>query len=197
MSYVRRWTEILNITVCMFQGMCEAAKEIPQAAFRIIISGSKIPKWFNNQSVGSTLNAQVSHPNKWMGMLVGAVFSFHDHNPKENGSFRVCTLSFNNIGVNKHKGVVGQIAFFENNFVHIEVLHLWVLYFPFHCFDENLRAVLSQIDENEVIHLEVTFENPPQEPCLDCKECGIHILYEQDIEYIGEMIGQCSNSITP
>ena len=142
------------------------------ATLSIVIPGSKIPRWFKPQNVGTMVIAQVvpSHLcNKWMGMAVCAVFSCHFLHSRKNCSMELCFLRCH-IEVNKHVSVK-ESAIFSYKFAWIGSHHLWLLYFHPECFDENARAVLSQIEENKVIQMEVRFE-ACDNPCLEVKKCG-------------------------
>ena len=46
--------EVLNILICVFQGNFKET-----SGYDMIISGSKIPKWFSHHSEGASLNLQV------------------------------------------------------------------------------------------------------------------------------------------
>ncbi|KAL4594485.1 hypothetical protein ACB092_12G024000 [Castanea dentata] len=169
------------------QGLYSAPKnKKPRAACRLLIPGSEISKWFSHQSVGNIVNAQVTHSKEWMGMAVCSVLSFRDLHPNSLCCFD-CYIE-----VNKHEGAK-ESAYFVNTFGHIDSLHLWMLYFPSHCFYENTRAVLSQTDENELIQMGVRIPKP-HNPCFEVKKCGFRVVYKQDIEDIGEMMGQSCNS---
>ncbi|XP_075649601.1 TMV resistance protein N-like [Castanea sativa] len=169
------------------QGLYGAPKnKRPRAACRLLIPGSEILKWFSHQSVGNIVNAQVTHSKEWMGMAVCFVLSFRDLHPNSLCCFD-CYIE-----VNKHEGA-RESAYFVNTFGHIDSLHLWMLYFPSHCFYENARAALSQTDENELIQMGVRIPKP-HNPCFEVKKCGFRMVYKQDIEDISEMMGQSCNS---
>ena len=164
------------------------------ATLSIVIPRSKIPRWFKPQNVGTMVIAQVvpSHLcNKWMGMAVCAVFSCHFLHSRKNCSMELCFLRCH-IEANKHVSVK-ESAIFSYKFAWIGSHHLWLLYFHPECFDENARAVLSQIEENKVIQMEVRFE-ACDNPCLEVKKCGFRMVYEQDIEDIREMMAPHSKS---
>ncbi|XP_050254804.1 disease resistance protein Roq1-like [Quercus robur] len=173
------------------KGLYSAPKnKRPRATCRLLIPGSEISKWFSHQSVGNIVNAQVTHSKEWMGMAVCSILSFHDLHPNSLCCFD-CYIE-----VNKQEGA-RESAYFVNTFGHIDSLHLWMLYFPSHCFYENARAVLSQTDENELIQMGVRIPKP-HNPCFDVKKCGFRMVYKQDIEDIGEMMGQsCKSSCIP
>ena len=175
----------------MFQGLYSAPKnKRPRATCRLLIPGSEISKWFSHQSVGNIVNAQVTHSKEWMGMAMCSILSFHDLHPNSLCCFD-CYIE-----VNKQEGA-RESAYFVNTFGHMDSLHLWMLYFPTHCFYENVKAVLSQTDENELIQMEVRIPKP-HNPCFEVKKCGFRMVYKQDIEDIREMMGQsCKSSCIP
>ena len=76
-----------------------------------------------------------------------------------------------------------MLAKFSINCVQISSHHLWLLYFHPEFFDENARAILSQIEENESIQLEVRFQFS-RDSNLEFEKCGFQMVYEQDMEDI-------------
>ena len=115
-------------------------------------------EWFSHQSMGNIVKAQVTPSkqnvnilmpthscNKRMGMAACAVFSPLDLYPKNYSFSENChIICYIEVGVE-------ELAKFSINYVQISSHHLWLLYFRPEFFDENVRAVLSQIDENESI----------------------------------------------
>ena len=196
--------------VCMFQGIYkEPIAPHLKAIYSIVIPGSEIPSWFSHQSMGTTVNARVTHLNKnvniqvpsclcnkWIGLAGCAVFSGPNLRPNNHDSSG-CLFLIWDILVNNRKGA-WLAELFSNTFVQIKSDHLWLFYLPPRIFNENERAVLSQIDENDFIQMEIRFTSPLNQ-CLEVKKCGFRLVYEQDIEDIREMMAQSSNStcITP
>ena len=173
--------------VCMLQGIY---KEPKVATISTFIPGSEIMEWFSHQSVGNIVKAQVTpwkqnvniqiptHScNKWMGMAACAVFSPLDLYPKNYSFFENChIICYIEVGV-------GVLAKFSIYCVQISSHHLWLLYFHLEFFDENTRAILSQIDENESIQLEVRFQFS-RDSNLEFEKCGFQMVSEQDMEDI-------------
>uniref|UniRef100_A0A7N2LHY9 ADP-ribosyl cyclase/cyclic ADP-ribose hydrolase n=1 Tax=Quercus lobata TaxID=97700 RepID=A0A7N2LHY9_QUELO len=168
-------------------------KEPTEATISTFIPGSEIMEWFNHQSMGNMVKSQVTswkqnvniqmpiHScNKWMGMAACAVFSPLDLYPKNYSFFKKChIICYIEVGV-------GELAKLSINYVQISSHHLWLLYFRLEFFDENARAVLSQIDENESIQLEVRFQFS-RESDLEFEKCGFQMVYEQDMDDIREL----------
>ncbi|XP_030970817.1 TMV resistance protein N-like [Quercus lobata] len=177
------------------------------AAFNIVIPGNEIPKWFNHQSVGNIVNAQVTHPNKnvkntkvpsrssnmWIGMALCVVFSGLNFYLSDIRRLLRC-----HILINEHEGSDFYVGYCPR-LVQIKSHHLCMSYISSQSFSEHERAVLSQIDENGFIQMEFEFQRDSNHG-PEIKKCGFHLVYEQDIEDIREMIlAQSSNStcITP
>nr|POF16152.1 tmv resistance protein n [Quercus suber] len=99
--------------------------------------------------------------------------------------------------VNKHEGATFSEILGKKS-VQIKSDHLWLFYLPPQNFNENGRALLSQIDENGFIQIEVRFDCPVLQ-CLEVKKCGFRLVYKQDIEDIRYMMAHSSNNtcITP
>ncbi|XP_030965236.1 disease resistance protein RPS4B-like [Quercus lobata] len=149
----------------LWKGKKGIYKKPKEATISTFIPGSEIMEWFSHQSMGNIVKAQVSpwkqnviiqmpnHScNKRMGMAACAIFSPLDLYPKNYSFFEnshiICYI----------EDGVGELAKFSINCVQISSHHLWLLYFRPEFFDENTRAILSQIDENESIQLEVRFQ---------------------------------------
>ena len=68
-------------------------------------------------------------------------------------------------------------------------------YIPSQAFNEDqIAAILGQIDENGFIQMELEFQWQFSDTGL--KKCGFRIVYEQDIADIGEMISTQSSDST-
>ncbi|KAK4570852.1 hypothetical protein RGQ29_029635 [Quercus rubra] len=186
---------VLRMLLTFHQEICKQSAILGScAAFNVVFPGSEIPKWFKHQSGGNVVNAQVTHPNtnvniqvpsrssnKWIGIALCIVFSCPYSYASELPDFLRC-----HILINKHEGSyfnLGICARLDGS----KSRHLWMSYIPSQMFNENERAVLSQIDENGFIQMEVRFQWDFN-PGIEFKKCGFHLLYEQDIEDIREMI---------
>ena len=192
---------ILNIMVCTFQELRK--QSIYFGYFNIVIPGSEIPTWFSHQSVGNIVKAQVTHPNKnlqsvlsnkWIGLAVCTELSCPNIYLSNNGHFLTCRVFINN-----YEGSSFYVAI-STRLVQIKSSHLWMSYRPSQMFTKNNRAVLSRINENGFIQMEVRFSFQYDfSPCREIKKCGFRLVYEKDLEDIREMMAQSSNStcITP
>ncbi|KAL4594474.1 hypothetical protein ACB092_12G023500 [Castanea dentata] len=158
-----------------------------RGGFNIMIPGCEIPKWFTHQSVGDTVSAQVTHPNKnkWIGIAMCAV-------PLAYPGFWMylkCEILVNGHFVQRYALDCAPRS------VKIKSDHLWMTYIPHHTFGEDEREVLDQIDENGFIQMELRFDWVIDGPGFH--QVGFRVVYEQDIR---EMLSaQSSNStcITP
>ena len=182
--------------ICMFQEICKQFIHdfVPFCAFNIVISGSEILKWFTHQGVGNIVNAQVTYrnENKWIGNTMCVVSSCPNFNPYHFGRLLTCRVL-----INEHKGSVVGLDFCP---IFPKSSYLWMSYFLSKMFNENERAVLSQIDENGFIQMELRFQWYLKHD-VEINKCGFCVVYEQDMRVcIREMIlAQSSNStcITP
>ena len=180
----------------MFQG--------DEPIYRIIIPGREIPKWFSHQSVGTSVNLQVPS-EKFKGIAVCALFVLRQHRPllqlhsSYEGGYRLshwlhCYLIANG---DERKLILGGYPF-SDQFGKIESYHLYLGYYPYKLFTEELRENWSQIDANGIGQIEIRFET--YGPGLEVTKCGAHWVYEQDIEDLNQTMRGCNNnscSITP
>ncbi|XP_023908119.1 disease resistance protein Roq1 [Quercus suber] len=145
--------------------------------YDLVIPGSEILQWFSHQSAGNIVNAQVpSHSsNKCFGIAVCAVFSCRNVHLSNMALFLRCHILINKRENSEfHLGICPR-------FVQVKSRHLWMSYIPSQLFSEDGRAVLSQIDEDGFIQIEVRFQWDFSG--LEVKKCGFH-LYEEDIREI-------------
>ncbi|XP_030937948.1 TMV resistance protein N-like isoform X2 [Quercus lobata] len=166
--------------------------------FNIVIPGSEIPTWFSHQSVGNIVKAQVTHPNKnlqsvlsnkWIGLAVCTELSCPNIYLSNNGHFLTCRVFINN-----YEGSSFYVAI-STRLVQIKSSHLWMSYRPSQMFTKNNRAVLSRINENGFIKMEVKFSFQYDfSHCREIKKCGFRLVYEKDLEDIREMMAQSSNN---
>ncbi|KAF3967643.1 hypothetical protein CMV_008371 [Castanea mollissima] len=158
--------------------------------FKIVIPGCEIPKWFTHQSVGNTVSAQVTHPNKnkWIGIAMCVVpMAYPGY-----WEYLECEILVN------ERHVSGFYLSYSPRSVKIKSDHLWMTYIPYHVISVNMRAVLDQIDENGFIQMELRFRLTIGGPGFH--QVGFRLVYEQDLEDIREMLSaQSSNNtcITP
>nr|XP_023920434.1 TMV resistance protein N-like [Quercus suber] len=162
-----------NLKVLSFRGckgpppkeMCKQSIFCRFAAYELVIPESEIPQWFSHQSVGNIVNAQVC-----------AVFSCRNVHLSNMALFLRCHILINKRENSKfHVGICPRS-------VQIKSRHLWMSYIPSQLFSENGRAVLSQIDENGFIQIEVRFQWDFNG--LEVKKCGFRLAYEQEIREI-------------
>ena len=175
----------------MFQGHWTNGVEIP---------GSEIPKWFNHQNIGASVNLQVPSDilfNKLMGIVVCVVFVFRQHHP-----FHQLHIQHygDMIGTHELRCFIGQYCnlgiIFSEEFGNIESYHLWLQYFPSACFGADWKKKLNQGDANGFSQIEVKFEH--EGPGLEITKCGAHLVYKQDIEDLNQTKAVPSNcTITP
>ncbi|XP_075648262.1 TMV resistance protein N-like [Castanea sativa] len=161
----------------------------PNSDSYLTIPGSEIPNWFKHQNVGASVNLQVpSHLLfccKFMGIAVCAVYIFHQHHPllhMIDTHELYCSIKANGYGPPEVWLPLTE------EFGKIESYHLWLEYIPITLFESRWK---EELDANEFTQIEVTFE--PETPGLEVTKCGVHLIFEQDIEDLN----QSSCIITP
>ncbi|XP_034197187.1 TMV resistance protein N-like [Prunus dulcis] len=140
-------------------------------AFQIVTPGSRIPEWFNNQSVGDSLIVELPPCTTWIWIAFCAVFEEGapvDHpNPPDDLSpyFQIeCRLGesasvFSRVMV---KGLVSP--------------HLWV------------SCVYHYVVDKECSQMKISFHAsfddlyPDVIYCSGIKKCGFRLMYKQDVE---------------
>ncbi|XP_040368554.1 TMV resistance protein N [Rosa chinensis] len=180
----------------MYQGISNKRE-----TFQIVIPGSNIPEWFSHQSVGCSLS--VSLPVHWnnsrfLGFALCAVFVLHEHHPVDElyiDEFRtfnathhlVCCLKLNG----RELEVYGrQPAFrFSEEFCQVKSDHLWLFYVS------RDKYFGTEWWHNSCSQFEFLFET--RGPGLKVKECGVRLIYDQDVQELNKTTPQSSSGMSP
>ncbi|XP_061353729.1 disease resistance protein RUN1-like [Gastrolobium bilobum] len=168
----------------VFQACQESSA--PFHSIEIIIPGSEIPRWFNNQSVGNSISidsSPIMHHNNWIGVACCAVFVAHRFSTKwtckDNGPY--LDIRF------KHKwswAHLSRLIVPDADLVTVKSDHTWlIIYFPW----------------AESIHLEdieTTYSSFPRQGLLfQMKDFRYNWVSEKDLEQFTEM--HSTNSAAP
>ncbi|PRQ22494.1 putative leucine-rich repeat domain, L domain-containing protein [Rosa chinensis] len=169
--------------------------------FQIVIPGSRIPEWFDYQGFGSSLTVDLLpgwKKSRFLGFVLCAVFVLHVHRQVDEldacqfKTFKathhlVCCLKLNG----RELEVYGkQPAFrFSEQFCQVELDHLWIFYVS--------RDKYFGTDwwHNRCSQLEFLFET--RGPGLKVKECGVRLIYEQDVLELNQTVTQSSSRMSP
>ncbi|GMY19601.1 TMV resistance protein N-like [Fagus crenata] len=178
--------EVLSIMICMFQE--HSKQNLDNPCHCLEIPGSEIPKWFSHQKVGASMNLQVPSDlfYKCMGIAVCVVYVFHQHHPYYKITHWLCCSV--KVNGDELRGVTFGLS---EEFAKIESHHFHQQYLPLS--QEKCKKALSQSDANGFIQIEIKFKL--EGPGLEVTKCGVHLLYEEDIEDQNQTMGGCS--ITP
>ena len=182
---------------CMFQG---------NPYYHIIIPRREVPKWFEHQSEGTSLNLQVPL-NKLKGIALCAVFVLRQHNPLHQllsdgetiGEYIFTHRLGWNLKANGDQShrIFGGISF-SKQFGKIESYYLCLHYLCYRSDNLYLKENWIQ-DANGFIQIEIGFET--EGPGLEGIKCGAHLILEQDIEDLNQIMRGCNSSsrcsITP
>ncbi|KAJ0093788.1 hypothetical protein Patl1_26866 [Pistacia atlantica] len=152
----------------------------PINEFKMVIPGSEIPKWFQHQSETSSIKIERppdSCDNKMVGYAVCCVFYVHEHQPTPSKGYYigshgiVCELT--NIDPLSEPWIQ-----FENNLGKAVLDHLWLFYFCASTLNQDFVGL--------------SFKSCG--PGLEVKKCGIHPIYEKEIEELKPRAKKSSSS---
>ncbi|KAM5551841.1 hypothetical protein ABKV19_026612 [Rosa sericea] len=180
----------------MYQGISDKRE-----TFQIVIPGSNIPEWFSHQSVGCSVS--VSLPAHWnnsrvLGFALCAVFVLHEHHRVDElyiDEFKTFNATHHLVCCLKLDGreleVYGrQPAFrFSEEFCQVESDHLWLFYVS------RDKYFGTEWWHNSCSQLEFLFET--RGPGLKVKECGVHLIYEQEVQELNQTTTQSSSRMSP
>ena len=180
----------------MFQELCyqESTKKV---RFDVVIPGSEVPNWFRHQSVGASINLELpSYLCKpFRGIALCAVFGPHQHRPPNHLSydlFLTCYFKANGNDIN----AIPCLNFLEQ-FDMIESDHRWFMYLLPNYFKLYFPKEFLQIADGSSCQFEIEFKS--QDPRIEIKKCGAHMVDEEEMEDLKRRMGQneCSSSIIP
>ncbi|XP_061368862.1 disease resistance protein RUN1-like isoform X2 [Gastrolobium bilobum] len=172
---------------------------LPFGKIDIVIPGSGIPRWFNNQNVGSSISIDPSfvvHDENWIGVACCAAFVAHDDPiylsdripPDYDPTLR---LGFQN----KWGGIYPHIPIhFEKDLVTVESDHLLLHFFTRQEFiDSYVNYLTNRSDDLDGIKLATSIEQP-QGLHLEVKSCGYRWVFEADLEQLNTRMMHGRNS---
>ena len=84
---------------------------------------------------------------------------------------------------------------FPKAFGRVESRYRWLIYLFPQYFEDYRNGSQSSIDDNMLSQIEIRFETEGTN--LEVKKCGVHLVYEQDIEDLKPSMTQCINNVTP
>ncbi|XP_061995441.1 TMV resistance protein N-like isoform X1 [Rosa rugosa] len=180
----------------MYQGICNKRE-----TFQIVIPGSNIHAWFSHQSVGCSLS--VSLPVHWnnsrfLGFALCAVFVLRKHHLVDElyiDEFKTFNATHHLVCCLKLDGrkleVYGrQPAFrFSEEFCQVESDHQWLFYVS------RDKYFGTEWWHNSCSQLEFLFET--RGPGLWVKECGVRLIYEQEVQELNQTTTQSSSRMSP
>ncbi|XP_040371413.1 disease resistance protein RPV1 isoform X2 [Rosa chinensis] len=180
----------------MYQGISNSRE-----TFQIVIPGSNILEWFSHQSVGCSVS--VSLPAHWnnsrvLGFALCAVFVLHEHLQVDKlyiDEFKTFNATHHLVCCLKLDGreleVYGrQPAFrFSEEFCKVKSDHLWLFYVS------RDKYFGTEWWRNSCSQFEFLFET--RGPGLKVKECGVRLIYEQDVQELNKTTTQSSSGMSP
>ncbi|KAF3456171.1 hypothetical protein FNV43_RR00821 [Rhamnella rubrinervis] len=146
----------------------------PSKRFDIVLPGNEIPSWFTHKVRGSSSTSLPLHPNwctnKWMGFALSVCFA------DTGGVIYVRSWSWE-IKINQEDWGFGHVHWpvkyvdgtnFKNG-------HIWLLYLP---RDTYFRSKWHEKSGD----IQFSFKPTSEFERLEFKECGVRLVYEEDIE---------------
>ncbi|XP_070663334.1 disease resistance-like protein DSC1 isoform X2 [Malus domestica] len=159
----------------------------------IVIFGSEIPKWFNNQSVGHSLNVELPPLSctNWLGIAFCLVFQFQG--PRQNVEptywYWIIRLRSGRFVGHKIRGMLFHWNTLCNTSPVLE--NLWVFYLPRkYCFpreDYHQDQFLFQITTNFEFERYLIADLEKVKKC-EVKKCGARLVYEQDLKELNQKL---------
>ncbi|KAK8698597.1 hypothetical protein V6N13_114709 [Hibiscus sabdariffa] len=199
-----RMVENINVLTLLKKHLKEVAHL--RKGFDIVIPGSEIPKWFNHQTVDSSI--KISLPNniqndsRWIGVIFCCIFVDDDASRDEELTWEAVIRRRNSQagcdgsvfrGGNSRRVTGGGWIFSKEYIQPIIKDHLYVNYlspnllYPFHLED---KCDESEVEDSPTIdcsnkvfdELELSITSDDCAKCVKVKRWGIRVLYQNDLE---------------
>nr|AFP55552.1 TIR-NBS-LRR [Rosa rugosa] len=189
-AVLKRWIEIQVLSRCDMTVHMQKTHRHPSEYLKVVIPGSEIPEWFNNQSVGDSVTekfpSDACNYSKWIGFAVCALIV-----PQDNPSAvpevphldpDTCQILcyWSNFVTDTNLGGVGD---YVKQFVSD---HLWLL-----VLRRPLRIPENCLEVNFVFEIRRAVGN---NRCMKVKKCGVRALYEHDREELISKMNQSKSS---
>lgn len=152
----------------------------------IVVPGNQIPKWFNNQSVGTSISldpSPIMHGNHWIGIACCVVFVAFDDatdlHPNLRSSIRI------GFKTESYSSSLDIPILINKDLVTVGLHHLWLLYlsreefFSYFKIEKMLDLygikMHAMVDNSQGLHLEVC-------------SCGYQWVFEEDLQNLNPTI---------
>ncbi|KAJ1408086.1 P-loop containing nucleoside triphosphate hydrolase [Sesbania bispinosa] len=171
--------------------LLQVNNESPSSIDRInvVVPGNEIPKWFNIQSVGSSMRidpSPIMEDNSWIGVACCAVFMALDDPTTWKNEWEPepdIMIGFQNKGVGRYFGIP---IILNRDLITVKSNHLWLIYFTretFFDFVRNKDRILKKdVDD---IKMEV-LSNDAKGLRIEVKNWGYRWVYKQDLELLNQ-----------
>ena len=158
--------------------------------FDVVIPGSGVPDWFGHKSEGDSINLEVPSYlfKQFRGIALCAVFRPPQHHPPNDRRYYL----YDEFALSCYFVVNGDefcpIIEFSEEIDTVESDHRWFMYLPPNFF----KVEFLQIADGSSCQLEFTFTS--QDPRIEIKKCGAHLVYEEEFEDLKQSMGQSKRS---
>ncbi|KAF3456178.1 hypothetical protein FNV43_RR00828 [Rhamnella rubrinervis] len=146
----------------------------PSKRFDIVLPGNAIPSWFTHKVRGSSSTSLPLYPNwctnKWMGFALSVCFT------DTGGGIYVRSWSWE-IKMNQEDWGFGHVRWPVKDVdgTNFNSGHVWLLYLP---RDAYFRSEWHEKSGD----IQISFKPTSEFEGLEFKQCGVRLVYEQDIE---------------
>ena len=167
-------------------------ESIEKERFDVVIPGSEVPDWFGHKSEGASINLEVPSSlfKQFRGIALCAVFRPPQHRPPNHRRYYL----YDEFALSCYFAANGDAFYpqpvieFSEEIDMVESDHRWFMYLLPNFFGEEFL----QIADGSSCQLEFTFAS--QDPRIEIKKCGVHLVYEEEIEDLKQSMGQSKRS---
>ncbi|KAK7272041.1 hypothetical protein RJT34_28395 [Clitoria ternatea] len=173
---------------------------------KIVIPGTLIPSWFNNQNVGDSISIDLSpvmeDPN-WIGVTCCTVFVAHD-DPTNLRTPPRPRYSYYDFNQDDDAGIGSTIRgknlwgishlipiLLKKEEVTVDSDHLFILFLT----REEFINIVNDVNANDKMEFK-TFVPQPQGLHMEVKCCGYRWVFEEDLQHLNPNTMLCNGNST-
>jgi hypothetical protein len=152
--------------------------------FQIVIPGSEIPSWINNQRMGSSIlidfcPAMQDNNNNIIGFVCCAVFTIAPY-PEWFSESDTIQLFFRPIALNEVLPSMDSPLTLDRDLLTTKSSHLWIIYFPRQFYRDIGKIHFHIFEDGKFIWGEGL--------CTKVKSCGYHWVCKQELQEFNLMM---------